>query len=78
FFQVKKTTIYLAITATTRRPTTPSTTGCYLGCDDNCWAALDLCGVNAAYVYFYNCWVRYEGSVYVYVLNSTIRLVYSQ
>ncbi|MFM7979614.1 MAG: hypothetical protein ACKPKO_09895, partial [Candidatus Fonsibacter sp.] len=43
---------YLAITATTGRPTTPSVMGCYLGCDNNYWAALELCGANAAYVDF--------------------------
>ncbi|MFM7990539.1 MAG: hypothetical protein ACKPKO_65590, partial [Candidatus Fonsibacter sp.] len=31
---------YLAITATTGRPVTPSAMGCYLGCDSNYWAAL--------------------------------------
>ncbi|MFM7982463.1 MAG: hypothetical protein ACKPKO_24390, partial [Candidatus Fonsibacter sp.] len=45
-------TSYLAITATTRRPTTQSTMGFYLGCDNNYWAALELCGVNAAVVVF--------------------------
>ncbi|MFM7990199.1 MAG: hypothetical protein ACKPKO_63875, partial [Candidatus Fonsibacter sp.] len=43
---------YLAITATTGRPTTPSAMGCYLGRDSNYSAALELCGVNAAYVDF--------------------------
>ncbi|MFM7982643.1 MAG: hypothetical protein ACKPKO_25305 [Candidatus Fonsibacter sp.] len=57
---------YLAITATTGRPVTPSATGCYLGCDRNYWAALELCGVNAAYVNFTTAGT-YEGSVCVFV-----------
>ncbi|MFM7985354.1 MAG: hypothetical protein ACKPKO_39180, partial [Candidatus Fonsibacter sp.] len=43
---------YLAITATAGRPTTPSAMGCYLGRDQNNWAALELCSVTAAYVDF--------------------------
>ena len=43
---------YLAITATTGRPTIPPALGCYLGGDQSYWAALELCSVTAAYVDF--------------------------
>ncbi|MFM7979613.1 MAG: hypothetical protein ACKPKO_09890, partial [Candidatus Fonsibacter sp.] len=67
---------YLAITATTGRPTTPSVMGCYLGCDSNYWAALELCGVNAAYVDFTTVGSDMRGR-FVYILNNTIRLACS-
>ncbi|MFM7990440.1 MAG: hypothetical protein ACKPKO_65095, partial [Candidatus Fonsibacter sp.] len=63
---------YLAITATTGRPTTPSAMGCYLGCDQNNWAALELCSVTAAYIDFTTVWNRYEGSYVIHILNCSV------
>ena len=33
---------YLAATGTTGRPITPTSRGCYLGCDGGLWAALEF------------------------------------
>ena len=53
---------YLAVTGTTGRPTVPSAMGCYLGCDNGTHAALELCGINGAYVEFTTPGVDFKGN----------------
>ena len=51
---------YLVVTGPSARPGVPTAMGCYLGCDNGSYSALELCAVNGAYIDFKTASVRFK------------------